>query len=169
MPKFINGKLLSIITYEDSTPISNYPDFLEACAKYDILEFKAYNYNHPIDCLPSNLKYINLAAANYFNHPLNNLPTSLVGISLPRDYNQQLDNLPNGLKYLYFHATRMHWIHFHEKNRNLPSSIEYGCSCLNLYDFTNRKCTSMYGGFHEGALYLHDNFVNNIIYKPNGN
>ena len=74
MPKYIDGKLYNIISYENDTPIEDQPAFLEACSKYDIVDFTHHLYNHPIDSLPNNIKFINLAKCNVFDKILKNLP-----------------------------------------------------------------------------------------------
>ena len=134
MPRYCNGKLYSVITYEDDTPITDHPDFLKACTNHEIVEFNHHLYNHSIDCLPNNIKFINLAMCRNFNKPLVNLPASLIGLSLPLDYNQSLCYLPHGLKYIYFNETYF--------NPYVRSMIEYLPASLK-YIFTNSDCFDM--------------------------
>ena len=134
MPRYCNGKLYSVITYDDGTPIADHSDFLEACTNYEIVEFKHHLYDHSIDCLPNNIKFINLSMCGNFNKPLVNLPASLIGLSLPRDYNQSLHYLPHGLKYIYFNETY--------SNSYVKSIIECVPASLK-YIFTNSNCFDM--------------------------
>jgi len=116
MSLFVQGRLLSVITYDSDKPLTTYPEFLEACKKYDIIQFIDKEYEHPIDCLPDNIKYICLTRTQ-FNLPLNNLPSGLIGISLPDVYNCPLHNLPHGIKYIHVDNLIVN-------NQNLPSTIE---------------------------------------------
>ena len=134
MSRFINGQLYSIISYEDETPIADNPAFLEACTRYDIVEFTALRYNHLVDCLPNNVKFICFSRAEYFQQLLTNLPSGLIGLILPRDYKLPLDNLPYGVKYLFYNTTRPRWRLILEMNPNLPPTVKYIGSTLHYYD-----------------------------------
>jgi hypothetical protein len=159
MPKYIDGKLLSIITYEDDKPIAEEKEFLEACAKYDIVEFTNISYNHPIDSLPSNIKFINISLCRDFNHVLYNLPAGLIGLSLPGNYDKPLNYLPNGLQFLYF-ATR--------KSKQIaniyedpPPQLKYLCVASWCYDLQDRLNYN-YESFYGNSLYRHKLFLEAI-------
>jgi hypothetical protein len=156
MPKYKNGKLLNIITYEDDTPISEQIEFLEACTKYDIVDFTNLLYNYPIDCLPSNIKFINISLCIDFNQLLNNLPINLLGLSLPGKYDKPLDYLPYGLKYLYFASRES------KQLANIliepPPNLKYLCAgrwCYNMKD--ELKC--IYDSFSGASPYSHKLFL----------
>jgi hypothetical protein len=48
MSLFVRGRLISIITYDDDEPMTKYPEFLEACSRYDMIYFKDNKYEHSI-------------------------------------------------------------------------------------------------------------------------
>jgi hypothetical protein len=159
MSRYVNGKLYSVITYEDDTPIADNPDFLKACTNYEIVEFKHYLYNHPIDCLPNNIKFINLVNCQSFMQPLHNLPSGLIGLSLPRNYNQLLCYLQHGLKYIYFNET-----YFNSYVRSiieyLPASLKYIATNSDCFDMENKQFLINYTFFgnslYTDTLFLED-------------
>jgi hypothetical protein len=134
MSRYINGKLYSIISYEDRTPVAENLVFLEACTTYDIVEFTELYYNHPIDCLPNNVKFICLSRAEHFKQPLRNLPSGIIGLILPRYYSLPLEDLPHGIKYLYYNTTRPCWTEILELSPNLPATLKYIGASLQYYD-----------------------------------
>ena len=162
MPTFINGKLYNIITYEDATPISNHPDFLDACSKYDILDFTNPNFNYPIDSLPNNIKYINLALCQKFNQPVDNLPSQLIGLSLPRGYNHPLLNhLPLGIKYMYFNEK---WLNNYCRSiiKCAPASLIYLFTNTIHFDLETQKIMKTKYNLFGDCIYKH-----NTLFKIN--
>jgi hypothetical protein len=162
MPRYFDGKLYSVITYEDHTPIADHPDFLEACTNNEIVEFKHHLYDHSINCLPNNIKFINLAMCGNFKKPLENLPASLIGLSLPRGYNQPLNYLPHGLKYIYFDE-----VYFNSYVKSIiecaPASLKYICTISNCFDMeTQNILTTEKYSYYGNSLYTHKLFLEDI-------
>lgn len=72
-----------------------------------------------INCLPSNIKFIEFDNCSSFNIPIENYPLELEYLRLSPSYNQSLDYLPHSIKYLKLYSKCLYSL------SNLPTSIEY--------------------------------------------
>ena len=91
-----NIKILVIPGYEID------PIYIELMKQYDGVRFSDYTFTGSIDCIPSNIKYIDLSAARHFTQELLNLPPGLIGLALHEAYPaEKLIHLSYGLKIFY--------------------------------------------------------------------
>lgn len=78
------------------------PELVELMKEYDGLVIAYQCFNECLDCIPPNIKYIDLSICCYFDKDLANLPAGLIGLALSESYPaSKLHNLPHGLKVLY--------------------------------------------------------------------
>jgi len=122
-----NIKILVIPGYEID------PIYIELMKQYDGILFSDYRFNGSINCIPSNIKYIDLSAAQYFDKDLPNLPPGLIGLALHEKYPaDKLIHLSYGLKIFYssFDIYNMTDVNPPPANANtlinlLPQSVEF--------------------------------------------
>lgn len=109
-----------IFDYNFNQPIDNLP----SNSLVEIYFIESSQFNHPINNLPNSLKILTLG--NKFNHPINYLPM-LETLTLGNNFNNSLDYLPNSLTHLtigrgclkYFGAS----CKFNHQIDNLPNSL----------------------------------------------
>jgi hypothetical protein len=124
-------KFYNIFTIYDNKPII--PELVEKMKQYNAIKIACLWFNQYIDCIPSNIKYIDLSAASYFDKTLNNLPAGLIGLALNETYPaDKLTNLPHGLKIIYttFDVYYSNNIHYRPANVEMmmevvPPTVEY--------------------------------------------
>ena len=124
-----NIKILVIPGYEID------PIYIELMKQYDGILFSDYRFNGSINCIPSNIKYIDLSGARYFDKELLNLPPGLIGLALHESYPaDKLIHLSYGLKIFYssFHIYNTTNMYMRPPPANadtlinlLPQSVEF--------------------------------------------
>ena len=105
------------------------PEQIELMKNYDGIVFTSPTFNQSIDCIPCNIKYIDMSAIKSFQKPFKNLPASLIGIAFPNNIHannsaQDLLFIPHGIKVMYF-TSKYVPADFHTFLPELPSSLEY--------------------------------------------
>ena len=91
-----NIKILVIPGYEID------PIYIELMKQYDGIKFSDFAFTGSINCIPSNIKYIDLSKARFFDKDLPNLPPGLIGLALHQSYPaDKLIHLNYGLKIFY--------------------------------------------------------------------
>ena len=107
----------------------------ESHIKY--LEF-GFDFNFPIDNLPTCVEHIFFHPNSKFNHPLVNLPSNLKTLIIGDGYWQTMDYLPSSLLFLGYHKSKMQFINKYREtvipldtliNTSLPNLIYITVPC----------------------------------------
>jgi len=136
------GKLHNILKI-DGDEIT--PELIELLRKYEGVIFTSPTFYQSLDCIPANIKYIDISSAQSYLKPLANLSTSLIGIAfsanLPaNDSLRDFAYLPYGIKIVYFPTKFVNW-DISILISAFPPTVEYIVFYDKIYivDITNRE------------------------------
>jgi len=121
------GKLYNVLQIDIDDEIT--PELIELMKHYEGVIFTNPNFNESLDCIPHNVKYIDISAARSYKKPFTNLHSSLIGIAFSANLpaNNTLNDfayLQYGIKIVYFAPNNIGW-KIEEIMDVLPPSVEY--------------------------------------------
>jgi len=121
------GKFYNILQIDGDDAIT--PELIELMKNYDGVKFTCPTFHQSVDCIPGNVKFIDMSAIQSYKHTFTNLPASLIGIAFPANFpaNNSLNDfsfIPYGLKIVYFASNFVNW-GMSILMSELPPSVEY--------------------------------------------
>jgi hypothetical protein len=136
------GKLHNILKIDEDEIT---PEQIELMRKYEGVIFTSPTFYQSLDCIPANIKYIDISSAQSYLKPLTNLSAALLGIAfsanLPsNDSLRDFAYLPYGIKIVYFPTKFVNW-DISILISEFPPTVEYIVFYDKIYiiDITNRE------------------------------